>query len=207
MYMVRKFNRLLAAAVMPLCAACSPIGVVVGVGSEMGSAAISERGLAGSVDDLRIKSQVLATLADYEGDLFSDLIVIAHDEELVLAGYVASEQDRDIALRLVKSIPGIAGLAAYIQVQPALSLSDYAHDALINARIRTGMLMDGGILSVNFTVNTLAGTVYLVGTAQDHGERQRLVAIARGTAYVRDVVDLTRVKPAPEHSAQDRVQP
>ena len=49
-------------------------------------------------------------------------------------------------------------------------------------------------MSVNFTVDTLAGTVYLVGTAQDQAERRRLVAIARGTAYVREVVDLIRLK-------------
>ena len=189
-----KFNNFLIAAMLVPITACSPAAVLVGVGAELGSAALSERGLAGSADDLRIKSQILVTLADYEGDLFSDLIVIAHDKELVLAGYVASAQDRDIALRLVKSIPGVTDLVEHVQVQPALSLSDYAHDALINARIRTGMLLDSRILSVNFTIDTLAGTVYLLGTAQNQAERQRLAAIIRGTAYVREVVDLTRLK-------------
>ena len=48
--------------------------------------------------------------------------------------------------------------------------------------------MDGDVLSINYSVETVNGTVYLIGIAQDEAELVRVIEHARGIEDVKRVV-------------------
>ena len=50
------------------------------------------------------------------------------------------------------------------------------------------------VYSINYTIDTVNGTVYLLGIAQDATELQRVRAHARALDYVRRVISHVRVK-------------
>jgi osmotically-inducible protein OsmY len=69
----------------------------------------------------------------------------------------------------------------------------YAHDVWISTQLRTRLLIDKEILSINYSVETVGGTVYLLGFARSAEELARAEAHARNLAYVRRVVSYVRV--------------
>jgi osmotically-inducible protein OsmY len=51
-------------------------------------------------------------------------------------------------------------------------------------------------MAVNFNVQTINGTVYLIGIARSADEHRRVIDTCRSISYVRRVVDHIRVKQA-----------
>ena len=51
--------------------------------------------------------------------------------------------------------------------------------------------------SINYNVDCVAGTIYLMGVAQDQAELQRVIDHARDISYVRNVVSFVRLKNDP----------
>ena len=49
-------------------------------------------------------------------------------------------------------------------------------------------------MAINYSVETVNGTIYLIGIAQNQEELDRVIAHARTIEYVRKVVDHVRVK-------------
>ena len=54
--------------------------------------------------------------------------------------------------------------------------------------------------SINYSVETVDGTVYLMGIAQNGSELQRVQDHARNLAYVRKVVSYVRLKDDPKRN-------
>ena len=54
--------------------------------------------------------------------------------------------------------------------------------------------MEQSVQSINYTIDTVQGVVYLMGIAQDDAERQRVIDHARNLAYVDNVVSYIRLR-------------
>ena len=55
--------------------------------------------------------------------------------------------------------------------------------------------------SINYNVDCVGGTIYLIGVAQDQAELERVIDHARDISYVRRVVSYVRLKDAAERGA------
>jgi osmotically-inducible protein OsmY len=64
----------------------------------------------------------------------------------------------------------------------------YVQDAYISRHIKTRMFLTEGIKSVNYGVETVQGTVYIMGIAENKRELDIAVAIARRAPGVKRVV-------------------
>ncbi len=67
---------------------------------------------------------------------------------------------------------------------------------MIAAELRARLLADGAIASINYSIETVNGSVYLIGVAQDPAELDRALTHARNIAYVRRVLNYMRLKTA-----------
>jgi hypothetical protein len=67
-------------------------------------------------------------------------------------------------------------------------------DSWITTRIRSSLLFEKDLYSLNYTVETVNGVVYLTGIGQDEVEINRVVEVARNVGGVKKVVNHVKVK-------------
>jgi osmotically-inducible protein OsmY len=72
-----------------------------------------------------------------------------------------------------------------------------ARDTWITTQLLSRITFDGTILAINYNIETVAGTVYLIGIAQNIDELDRVMAHTREITYVRKIISHVRVKGAP----------
>ena len=66
---------------------------------------------------------------------------------------------------------------------------DDAKDSWITARVRSEMVIDPDIRSVNYTIETANGSVYLIGSARSQGELDRALTIDPKNEAARQLLD------------------
>lgn len=180
-------------AVMGL-GACTPAGVAVRTAVTAGKVVTQDRSTATALSDNTIELEVNESLFRYDIETFRKLSVTAYEGRVLLTGVVKTAENRTQAVRLSWKIAGVRDVINEIEVRASGDLIDAAQDIWISTRLRSKLLFDGGVSSVNYVVNTTNARVYVIGVAQSQAERDRVIAYARDVPYVRRVVSYIRVK-------------
>ena len=175
-------------------AACSPVGLAVGAGASVVTASQTERGLKGSAEDLQTRAEVLHYLFQKDVDLFSAVSVSVTQGRVLLTGKVRGPKDRINATKLAWKATGVAEVINELQIIDRSSIADQAKDILINKSVQARLLVNQEIKFINYTVDTVNGTVYLFGIAQNHEELERVIAVVRQTNYVKNIVNYVTIK-------------
>lgn len=181
-----------AVAAVVVLTGCTPAGMAIGAGATAGVAVAEERPVETVVSDAGLRLAINRAWLDADPELFLDLSTSAVDGRVLVTGTVERPEDRVEAIRLVWSVPGVREVVDEIRVSRSEGLPGFARDAWISAQLRSRITLDRRIRAINYTVDTVAGTVYLMGIARDAAEVERVVAHARQIPYVRRVVDYTR---------------
>ena len=69
----------------------------------------------------------------------------------------------------------------------------FAKDAWITTRLRTALTLDKNIQSINYSIDTVNGVVYLIGAAQNRMELNRVIETARTIPNVKRVVSYVKL--------------
>jgi osmotically-inducible protein OsmY len=189
------FGFLLAAGTGLTLGACAP--VVIGAGVTAGVAATQERGLKGAAADTGIRLAIDHLWLQESTSLFSKIGLQVQEGRVLLTGRVPEPEARVTAVRLAWQADGVAEVINEIEVGDTSSLMDAARDEWIGAQLRARMVGDAAIASINYSIETVNGSVYLIGIAQNQAEVDRVVAYAKNIAYVRRVLNYMRIKTAP----------
>jgi osmotically-inducible protein OsmY len=197
------------AAAMTL-AACSPSGMVVGAGATAGVAASEERGLKGAGNDALIRVEINKAWITEDFDTFNRLNLQIYEGRVLISGRVPNQASADRAVELAWKAENVREVINEIEIAEGGGLDDFANDALINTRLDPELLFDSKISSINYSTRSVAGTVYLLGVAQDREELDRVFRVTRSIPNVKRVVshvilkdDPRRVATPPEKSAQN----
>jgi osmotically-inducible protein OsmY len=94
-----------------------------------------------------------------------------------------------------------------IQVSEPLDVGQALQDQWIAQDLRNRMLLDSAVRSVNYSVEAVDGTLYLMGIAQDKTELQRVIDHARDISYVRRVTSWVRIKDEPPPPLPTQTEP
>ena len=187
----------LAALLLTGLAACTPLGVAVGVGAAGGIAATQERGFGAAVDDARIRVEINHYWLQFSEELYRKVGLQVHEGRVLLTGVVGEPAMRADAVRLAGQAAGVREVIDEIEVAEARDLADAARDRWISSQLDAKLMFDREIRSINYSAVSVGGVVYLIGVAQDEAELQRAIDHARDVPYVRRVVSHVRVKDAP----------
>ncbi len=185
---------LAAGAGLPL-GACAP--VVIGAGVVAVSAASQERGFGGAVSDTNIRLQINSLWFEESTALFSEIGLQVQEGRVLLTGQVPEPEARVTAVRLAWQAEGVAEVINEIGVGDNSSLSNAARDEWISAELRARLLGDSAIASINYSIETVNGSVYLIGVVQNQAELDRALAHAKDITYVRRVLNYMRLKTDP----------
>lgn len=176
-----------------LCASgCVPL--VIGAGATGAVMASQDRGLEQGVDDNEISFEINRKLAARDSALFKRVSTQVRDGRVVLTGFVRNEQDSAAASKIAWSVGGVKQVRNELRTGDPTSFSEKADDSLITTKLRTTLLADASVASINYSIKTIRGTVYLSGNAQNQAELDRVISHARSVSGVRNVVSNVHVK-------------
>jgi osmotically-inducible protein OsmY len=184
---------LFLAAMLAAAAGCSPTDIAISAGATVGLAAVQERGLVGTARDTFLSAAIQEKWFATNFDMFAKLSCTVTERKALLTGKVQDPEMRVEAIRLAWQVDGLTEVINEIEVTDQSSLLDSARDYWITAQLRTRMTFDRGVKSVNYSIDTVNGTVFLMGIAQNQEELDRVTNHARNLAYVRRVVSYVRV--------------
>ena len=170
------------------------VGLAVGAGATAGTAAMQDRGLGGVIDDTVIHGKV--TSAYFANDVKFKLITAkVHEGRVLLTGTVPKPEDRVDAVRHAWKVEGVKTVINEIMVEDDSGVLDLARDKWVSTQLRLKITFDSKIKAINYAIDTVNGTVYLMGVAQNEWELSLVSNHARSLDYVRRVVSHVRIKP------------
>lgn len=166
----------------------------VTAGTSAGVAAAEERSISDNATDQRIRLEISNLWFKKSVEIFRKLDLTVNEGKVLITGKVQKLEDKMTAVQLAWDVPGVRQVIDEIQVGSSSGVSGYAKDSWIVLSLRTSMIADKQIVSINYTIDSVDGKVYLMGIAQNNEERQRLINLARNVSGVRDVVSYVRLR-------------
>lgn len=203
---LRAYCYLAVALVLPFglggCAAVL-VGGVAAAGAAGGYMAGQERGLTGAVDDFTLKNNIESAWMQAKPPLApNSLNATVYGGRVLLTGAAPDPQTKARALDMASRMPGVRGIYDKIAIGPGETTWEATKDAWITARLRSDLMFDSRVRSVNYTIETVNGTVYLIGSARTQAELNRVTNLARYVPDVKRVVSFVRIRPGVPALAQ-----
>lgn len=184
-----------------LLSSCSPVGAAAGAGAAVGIAAAKEGGIKGTVNDLRIKASISDKWFKYDLKTFTKLNLTVNQGRVLISGVVQNPDDRVEAVRLAWQVDGVDQVINEIRIADSAGVGGYVKDQWIATRLRTALTFDREVQSVNYSIDTVQGIVYLMGVAQSQSELNHVIEIARTIPHVKQVISY--VKMTDEDAAEE----
>lgn len=172
--------------------ACVPV-VAAGVGTAVGVAAVQEGGLGEAATDVGIQAAINDLWFKYDTDMFLKLDLTVNQGRVLITGVVQNPQHRVEAVRLAWQAKGVTQVINEIKVANTEGIVGFAKDTWITTRLRSAMIIDTNIESLNYSIDTVQGTVYLMGFAPDRQALSRVVEKARTIPNVKQVVSYVKI--------------
>jgi len=198
---MRKCTSIMASAIVlgstTLLNGCSPI--LAGSGA-LGASMLQERSVGDAVNDITIRGEINSFYIQTDvNNIFPDVSIEVHEGRVLLTGQVTDPAYRVEAVRLAWQPRGVKEVINEIEVtSEESSPKQFAADAWISTQAKAKLLLNNRIRSINYTVDTVNSTVYLMGVAQNEEELAEAtyeVSIVRG---VKRVVSHVRLKDDPK---------
>ncbi len=166
--------------------ACFPIAVAST--AVVGAAIVEERSAGTNLDDNIIAIKIRDKYAQEEfNELLSRISVTVHEGRVMLTGSIKEESYAKKAVELAWQIQGVKEVINEMEVS-SRTPKEYAKDTFIANTVRSKLLFDADVQSVNYKIETNNGVVYILGLAQTQDELNKAIAIARSIKGVKKVV-------------------
>jgi osmotically-inducible protein OsmY len=170
--------------------------VVGGLGAAAGGgyAAGQERGVNGTFGDFGVKTDVERGLMKAELLTKGDITTTVYDGRVLLTGHVPSQDIKAAAEQVAGKTHDVRAVYDEIEVASTGGVWNDANDAWITAQLRSQLVLEPDLRSVNYTIDTSNGSVYLIGSARSQTELDRATQVARYVPGVRRVVSYVEIR-------------
>jgi len=193
---MKKSIFVLILSVLPLLSGC--ITTAISGVSAVGVVAAQERSAGNAVDDVSIRLALNNLYINKDvKDLYRNIGIRVSEGRVLLTGAVSKPESSVEAVRIAWTVKGVREVINEIQVNDKSGIADYVRDVWISTQIRTRMLLEKNLRSVNYNVETVNGVVYLMGIAQNQEELDKAKYLAGTTSYVNKVVSHVIMKDDP----------
>jgi osmotically-inducible protein OsmY len=179
----------LAAGVFSL-SGCFPLllgGAVTG-----GVMVAADRRTSGSVlEDNAIQLKASNRILDNLGERVH-INTTSYNRQLLLTGEVPSEQDKQLAEKVVAGVENVRSVVNELAVLGNSTFTQRSSDALVTSRVKANLVDARDLLSNAFKVTTERGTVYLMGRVSQR-EANRATEVITGTSGVQRLVRILEI--------------
>jgi len=197
---------LLSACAALLCLAfaaggCSVWGTAAGVGAVGATAAQTEKGFRRSVADTEIRITINDLWLQADEEMFRKVNLQVQEGRVLLTGNVPLPEQRVEAVRLAWQAPGVREVINEIEVNDTSGLGNQARDAWISTQLKSTLLFDEDVSSIDYSIETVNQVIYLMGVARSQAELNRVIGHAKEISYVQGVVSYVLLKDDPRRSS------
>lgn len=189
----RRLGALPALCLMPLLSGCLAVAAV-GTGASVGYVASEDRTVKENFDDTVFCGQINALWTQFNSQLNDNLDCHSYQGRVLVTGEVPSEDWRDEAINRAKQVSGVKEVYDEITIGPGNGFTGNAHDIYVTQHLKAELLTAGDVHSTNYIVTTANGVVYIIGTARDEAELNRVVDYGRNMDGVKRVVSYIRIR-------------
>lgn len=185
MHTLIKFS--IAGLILSSTTSCLPI---VAAGSAVVGTAIAEERSAGDkLDDnlVAVKVRDMYSKAEFS-ELLSRISVTVYEGRVMLVGSVKERAYVTQAVDIAWKVNGVKEVINELIVS-SVDIKSYSKDTFIANTVRSKLLFDEVVQSVNYKVDTNNSTVYLLGIAKNQEELTKAITIARSVKGVKQVVN------------------
>ncbi len=192
-YKMKIFISTVSVGCLLLTSGCAPVAFM-GAATGVATSAGDERGFKNVWSDTEVKTKIQLVWMKHKPELTHHLDVAVHQGQVLLTGVLAKPELQIEALRLVWTVPGVREIINETTVGQEGNFDVYAQDYWITTQLKSNLLMDDDIRSLNYNIQTVNGVVYLMGIAQHKKELNKVVEYARHMQGVKKVVSHVQFK-------------
>jgi osmotically-inducible protein OsmY len=182
---------------LPLALGGCDGGLVIGglaLAASGGYVAAQERGVDGTATDAAIKLNIAKAFSSTDPRLQIGVTTSVYQGRVLLTGRVPTPEMKAAAAQIAGRTQNVRAVYDEVELAPAEGVWDNAQDAWITARVRSEMVVDPAIRSINYTIDTENGSVFLIGSARSQDELDRATRIARTVPGVKRVVSYVELR-------------
>lgn len=174
---------------------CVPLLVGGGSVATVTNAA-KQKGLGGAISDSQISSVFKVKLYSKDQDLHRRVGVNVQNGEILLTGSLDSQELLDEVEQIAWSVDGVRKVINEMGVQKeeGLGLGEGMSDGWITTQIKSSIMFTDNVKSINYSIKTVSGIVYIMGNADNEAELKTVMEVARKTHGVKKVMNYVKVR-------------
>lgn len=205
--MIRKITPTLLVLSALTLSGCTGLGLATGAAAVTGISAAQEGGIGRAISDSTIKLKINDAWLNYSVKAFSQLSTTINQGRVLITGVVQNPEHRVEAVRLAWQVEGVDQVINEVRVAESAGVTGFVKDNWITSRLRGSLTLDRGVQSINYSIDTVQGVVYLMGVAQSQTELNRVIETARTISGVKQVVSYVKIAGEPFSKTRDAGEP
>jgi len=174
-------------------AACGPTLLVAG-GATTAAVIAQERTPGAAISDAALQVEIERRILLADETLFGKVNLEIVNGRVMIVGIVPTQADRITVSKVVWQTPDVAEVINELQVSEQGRMASFGSDTWISTQLRTSLIRDASVRRLNYNIETVNGTVYLIGVARSDEELDLVKRYAKGIAGVTNVVSHVTVR-------------
>ena len=156
---------------------------------------MAQKSAGNLVDDGTIVTSVKGSLLAEKGVPSGDVNVEVYKGVVLLSGFVKTQEEKDKAGKVAKSVKDVVSVRNEIAVHPATSMGTKLDDTVLVSKVKAALVDASDVKSGQINVEARGGIVQLGGFVTGDKMKARAIAVAKGVPGVTRVDDALFVKP------------
>jgi osmotically-inducible protein OsmY len=172
---------------------CTTTTVVCG-GVVAAASALREKSVMETVSDTVLSKKVSTSIYKIDPDVHATIGINVQEGEVLLTGVAPSEHLKSKVVQAVWKIKGVKQVYNDIDISDTPPIKNYAKDAWITSKIKTKLIANSKVRSLNYSIKTVNNVVYIFGIARSKEELETVYNIASYIPGVLRVMSYVRLK-------------
>jgi len=152
------------------------------------SIAIDPRTIGTQIDDSLMQKNLRAKLILMDKGYLLNVKTKVLDGRIFITGKVDTVEEKLKITKLGWEIKGARSVKNDLKIKEEFNFKQTAKDVLITSQLRTALITNKKIKSVNYDIDTYKKIVYIYGISQNEEERAEVINEAKQVLDVEDVI-------------------
>tara|TARA_B100000963_G_scaffold276894_1_gene245204 strand:+ start:577 stop:1170 length:594 start_codon:yes stop_codon:yes gene_type:complete len=152
------------------------------------SIALDPRTIGTQIDDSLMQKNLRAKLILLDKSYIINVKTKVLDGRIFITGKVDTVEEKLKITKLGWEIKGARSVKNDLKIKEKFNFSQTAKDVLITSQLRTALITNKKIKSVNYDIDTYKKIIYVYGISQNEEERAEVINEAKKVLDVEDVV-------------------
>ena len=152
------------------------------------SIALDPRSIGTQIDDSIMQKNLVARLSLKEKKYFLALKVKTLDGRIFLTGKVDDPEEKLHITKLAWETDGVRSVKNDIKIKEGFNFKQSAKDLLITSQLRTALILNKNIKSMNYNIDTYKKKIFIYGIALTSDEKEKVIDEAKQILDVEKVI-------------------